>query len=431
MRKNFVLIMVCMVMTFTNSCKNGTYSKNNNQNKLTMEASTKKTEPVLGLGTPVTANFTGEAWLQYLSGQPEYECNVYNVTFAPGTRNYWHSHTIGQILLCTEGIGYYQEKGKPARSLQPGDVVNIPANTIHWHGAAPDSRFTHIGITPRVSENNTEWMGEVTDEEYSEAISTFAQETPKNEKDTDRIELCKKNYTTLFGGEALTGQGSDPEMMDILQKFIFGDIFRTGNLDMKTREMITCITLTAMQTLPQLKAHAGAALNAGVTPVELRELVYLCAPFIGFPKTLNALGTINEVFKERGIALPLESQETVKEEERFEKGKEIQRALYGEKMKEALKTLPAGMNDTLPRLLTEMCFGDFYTRSGLDIKTRELLSLCILATLGAERQIESHAQGNLKAGNNKETLIAAMIQCLPYIGFPLALNAIHIIKDIE
>ena len=106
----------------------------------------------------------------------------------------------------------------------------------------------------------------------------------KTEKDMDRIELCKKNYTTLFGGEALTGQGTDPEMMDILQKFIFGEVFRTGELDIKTREMITCVTLATMQTLPQLKAHAGAALNVGVTPVELREAIYSCAPFIGFPK---------------------------------------------------------------------------------------------------------------------------------------------------
>lgn len=259
----------------------------------------------------------------------------------------------------------------------------------------------------------------------------FAQEMPKNEKEMDRIELCKKTYNQLFGGEALTNAGSDPELMNILQKFIFGEVFYTGELDVKTREMITCVTLATMQTLPQLKAHAAAALNVGVTPVELREAIYQCAPFIGFPKTLNAVSTINEVFKEKGIASPLESQETVKEGERFEKGKEIQFPLYGEKMKESLQTLPDGMNEDLPRLLTEMCFGDFYTRSGMDVKTRELLSLCVLATLGADRQIESHTRGNIKAGNDKATLVAAMIQCLPYIGFPLALNAIHIIKDIE
>lgn len=130
-----------------------------------------KKEPVLGWGTPISDNFTGEAWLRMLSAQPEYDCSIYNVTFAPGTRNYWHKHSVGQILLCTEGVGYYQEKGNAAQQLHTGDVVHIPANAIHWHGATPDSRFTHIGITPKVSENKVEWLGEVTDEEYNHAIS--------------------------------------------------------------------------------------------------------------------------------------------------------------------------------------------------------------------------------------------------------------------
>ena len=157
-------------------------------------------------------------------------------------------------------------------------------------------------------------------------ILVFSQNVlnSKTEGSMDRIEFCKKNYATLFGGEALTGQGTDPEMMDILQKFIFGEVFRTGNLDMKTREMITCATLATMQTLPQLKSHTNAALKIGVTPVELRETIYLSAPFIGFPRMLNALGTINEVFKERGISLPLEKQGVVTEVDRRERGKEIQ-----------------------------------------------------------------------------------------------------------
>ena len=96
-----------------------------------------------------------------------------------------------------------------------------------------------------------------------------AQEVQK-EDTMDRIELCRKNYTALFGGEALTGTGTDPELMDILQKYIFGEVFAVGDLDLKTRELITCTVLSVMQTLPQLKAHAAAALTVGVTPVELR-----------------------------------------------------------------------------------------------------------------------------------------------------------------
>lgn len=264
-------------------------------------------------------------------------------------------------------------------------------------------------------------------------LPVFAQQTStyKKEKDMDRIELCKKNFTTLFGGEALTGQGADPEMMDILQKYIFGEVFRTGNLDMKTREMITCITLATMQTLPQLKAHAGAALNVGVTPVELRELVYLCAPYIGFPKTLNALATINEVFQAKGIALPLERQGTVTEDNRAERGREIQEPLYGDAVREALENLPGGLGDEAARYLTEFCFGDIYTRSGLDMATRELLVYCILTTLEAESQLVSHTRSNIKLGNSKETLAAAVIQCMPYVGFPPALKALKIIQNTQ
>lgn len=265
----------------------------------------------------------------------------------------------------------------------------------------------------------------------SRFLPVFAQDNPvANETEKmDRTELCKKNYTTLFGGEALTGQGTDPEMMDILQKFIFGEVFRTGELDIKTREMITCITLATMQTLPQLKAHAAAALNVGVTPVELRETVYLCAPFIGFPKTLNALATINDVFKERGISLPLEAQGTVTEKDRNEKGAAIQNILYPEGIKDAMKNVPGGLGNEIERFLTEYCFGDIYTRNGLDIKTRELLAYCVLTTLEAESQLRSHLQGNLTVGNTKETLAAAIIQCLPYIGFPPAIKALKIIQE--
>lgn len=267
----------------------------------------------------------------------------------------------------------------------------------------------------------------------SGSLPGFAQHatTSKTDKEMDRIELCKKNFTTLFGGEALTGQGSDPEMMDILQKFIFGEVFRTGDLDMKTREMITCITLTTMQTLPQLKAHVGAALNVGVTPIELRELVYLCAPYIGFPKTLNALATINEVFTERGIALPLEKQGTVTEENRYEKGNEIQEPIYGDAVKEALKNVPGGLGDEAARFLTEYCFGDIYTRSGIDMQTRELLVYCILTTLEADSQLISHTRSNIKLGNSKEILAAAVIQCLPYIGFPPAMKTLKIIQEVQ
>jgi 4-carboxymuconolactone decarboxylase len=247
----------------------------------------------------------------------------------------------------------------------------------------------------------------------------------------DRTELSNGVYRRLFGTPDGSVLEQDPELMTILRRLIFGDIFRTGDLSDRTRELITVVVLATQQTLPQLKAHTAAALNVGVAPLEVREAVYQCAPFIGFPRTLNAMSAVNEVLHERGIELPLPRQDTVSEDDRFEKGRAIQFPLYGDEIRENLTDLPDGLGDVLARLLTESCFGDFYTRGGLTVADRELLVLCVLAALGGtEIQLRPHAAGNLKVGNGKATQVAAMIHCYPYVGFPRAVNAIRIIKDL-
>lgn len=247
--------------------------------------------------------------------------------------------------------------------------------------------------------------------------------------DKSRSERAQHKYHELFGPTSLQ-DATDPELMAIMDRFIFGEVFYTGNLDDKTRELVTITVLTTNQTLPQLKEHTNAALNIGVSPIEIREVVYQCAPFIGFPKVLNALDSINSVFKSRGIKLPLDNKGTVQENERLEKGREKQFPLYGDGMKKYMANLPGELGTTIPDMLTVSCFGDFYTREGLDIKTRELMIYCVLTALGGtERQMASHVLGNLKVGNSKETLISAMVQCYPYIGFPRISNAINIIKE--
>jgi 4-carboxymuconolactone decarboxylase len=255
---------------------------------------------------------------------------------------------------------------------------------------------------------------------------------PKKKDTMNRIERSKQKYEELFQQIQSVSNSDDPELMTILQRFIFGEVFYAGNLNDKTRELITITALATNQTLPQLKAHTGAALNIGVKPIEIREVVYQLAPFIGFPKVLNALDTINSVFKSKGIKLPLENEGTIRDSERFEKGKEIQYPIYGEGMKQNMKDLPGELAEAIPTMLTESCFGDFYTREGLDIKTRELMIFCALATLGGtDRQMGSHAIGNMKVGNDKETLFSALLQLYPYIGFPRIANAIYSIKDVK
>ncbi len=111
--------------------------------------------------------FTGTAWLNMLVPQDETRSYaIGNVVFEPGCRNNWHKHPAGQILLVTDGKGYYQEKGKAAKLLTKGDVVVIPSHIEHWHGTAHDSNLTHIVVTNNSKQGAVERLAPVTDEEY-------------------------------------------------------------------------------------------------------------------------------------------------------------------------------------------------------------------------------------------------------------------------
>ncbi|HPQ67507.1 MAG TPA: cupin domain-containing protein [bacterium] len=117
--------------------------------------------------------FTNTTWVNMLhtDEQGVFDTQVYDVRFEPAARTFWHSHPGGQILLVTSGTGYYQEKGKPAQLLKPGDVVAIPPDVVHWHGAAPQSEFVHLGMSTNVHLGPAQWFGPVTDEEYGEATA--------------------------------------------------------------------------------------------------------------------------------------------------------------------------------------------------------------------------------------------------------------------
>ena len=250
----------------------------------------------------------------------------------------------------------------------------------------------------------------------------------------NRKERTEQKMQELFHSHAAGEEGTDGAFMQILQGYIFGDVCYTGSLDNRMRELVTVTVLTTLGTLPQLKAHVQASLNAGCTPVEIREAVYQCAPFIGFPKTLNAISTMNEVFAGNNIELPLPSQRTLtgeSEEERYQRGLAIQALLYGDEIAGRYTWLPGEFAQAVPRFLTELCFGDFVTRTGLDGKTRELLTVVLLAALGgAELQVKSHVQGALKAGNTKEEVVCALTHASGYLGIPRLFNALNACKDL-
>ncbi|OJV74705.1 MAG: cupin [Bacteroidia bacterium 44-10] len=157
MKHNFKYILPLVIALFT-AC-------NNNQNT----AETKQqNDLVFPQGEKITnANFTGTAYLQSLIEADSLNAiSVGNVTFEAGARSKWHTHPAGQILLAIDGVGYYQEKGKPKQILRKGDAIKCPPDISHWHGASADTAFVQIAITGR-EKGETVWLEEVTDEEYN------------------------------------------------------------------------------------------------------------------------------------------------------------------------------------------------------------------------------------------------------------------------
>lgn len=177
------------------------------------------------------------------------------------------------------------------------------------------------------------------------------------------------------------------------------------------------------QELDVYKDMLPKALDAGLTPVMVKEMVYQAVDYLGIGRVMPFLSATNEILTARGVQLPLPAQTGTTMENRLEKGAQAQADIFGEHMKEAWKT------GHINRWLAANCFGDYYTRGGLNLKQREMITFCFLAAQGGcEPQLTAHAKGNMNLGNDKDFLIRVISQCLPYIGYPRSLNAVNCVN---
>ncbi|MGD0279658.1 MAG: carboxymuconolactone decarboxylase family protein [Smithella sp.] len=243
-------------------------------------------------------------------------------------------------------------------------------------------------------------------------------------------ETAHKNHEELFPNHKSTLKVTDPEFIDVFDNFAFDEVLSYGNLDTKTRLMVILASLIAQQTLSEYRAMLSGALNIGVTPVEVKEIVYQSVPYVGIAKVFDFIHATNEILESRGIKLPLEGQSTTSTETRFEKGLALQKEIFGDMIDKMYQESPANQLH-IQKYLSANCFGDYLTRTGLDIQTRELLTFSMILSLGGcEPQLKGHIQGNINVGNDQEVLLSAVTQLLPYVGYPRALNAIRCINEI-
>ena len=200
---------------------------------------------------------------------------------------------------------------------------------------------------------------------------------------------------------------TDPEFMERFAHFAFDEVVNEEGqqLEPATRYLAILSALMGCQGLDAFKSLIPQALEAGLTPVMIKEAVYQAVDYLGMGRVIPFLDGVNQVFKEQGIALPLEGQATTTLEDRLEKGSQAQVDIFGEGMRDFWK------GGHINRWLAANCFGDYYTRTGLDLKQREMITFCFLAAQGGcEPQLTSHASGNMRLGNDKAFLIRVISQ---------------------
>ncbi|EAL1123627.1 carboxymuconolactone decarboxylase family protein [Campylobacter coli] len=224
---------------------------------------------------------------------------------------------------------------------------------------------------------------------------------------------------------------SDKEYFTHHINFTFGESFAKANLDKEKYFLITLASTLAVDGKMGFKTLLKGAINNDISPVAIKEVIYQATPYVGFIKVYDFLNVCNEVFEKLGIEMPLAPQGTNTQDNRKERGREMQNAIFGKanitKMIESTPKDKTFMND----FLSANCFGDYYTRNGLDLKTRELLTLVYLISLGgADNQVKAHVQGNLNMGQSRESLLKIIAALVLYIGYPRALNAINALDEL-
>ncbi|UOO47109.1 carboxymuconolactone decarboxylase family protein [Enterococcus casseliflavus] len=236
-------------------------------------------------------------------------------------------------------------------------------------------------------------------------------------------------HEKMFPGYVSDFLRTDPEFIERFDNFAFDEVIEAIDLEDNTRFIAILATLLGSQSLDEFKAMVPASMNFGVTPVEMKEIIYQSVAYLGIGCVFPFLKAINEIFEMLGIPLPLDRQGTTTMENRLAKGAETLVNIVGPQM-ENFATRGPEETRHINKWLTDNCFGDYYTRRGLTHKQREMITFCfLLAQGGCEPQLISHAKTNMRIGNDKEFLIKIISQVLPFIGYPRSLNAIACVNE--
>lgn len=239
-------------------------------------------------------------------------------------------------------------------------------------------------------------------------------------------EAARAFHEKMFPGYESDFLRTDPEFIERFDNFAFDEVVAQVELDEETRYLGWLATLLGCQGIDEYRAILPAALRNGITPVQAKEVVYQAVAYLGIGRVFPFLRATNEILEAEGASLPLPAQATTapERESRMAAGEQVQVDIFGEGMR-GYRDKGNPDHPWINEWLVGNCFGDWYTRGGLDLKQRELITFCFIAAQGGcDAQAKAHAAANISVGNSKELLIRVISSNLPFIGYPRTLNAL-------
>jgi 4-carboxymuconolactone decarboxylase len=351
-------------------------------------------------------NFTGIARVDTLfETKNPLSASAGSVTFEPGARTAWHSHPAGQILIVTAGTGRVQQWGHRVEEIRTGDVVRIPPDQKHWHGASPQTAMTHIAITEPRNGTNVRWMERVSDEQFAAApLAAEPQASPPPQ-----------------GGARPSGpvqQRVAPGLATLTDDVLYGDVWRRSDLSPRDRSLVTIAALIAMGKPAQLAGHLGRALDNGVGPSEASGVLAHLAIYSGWPNAVSALQIYDEVYTARKVDTT--ALRTVSSPQSAPASDAARARAVADEVESVAPKFAALTNDVV--------FGDLWRRSDLSLRDRSLVTVAALTAMGDDDELEMYIRRGLQSGLTEGQIVEALTHLGFYAGWPKAANALRVVK---
>lgn len=335
------------------------------------------------------------------------------VTFEPGARSAWHTHPLGQMLIVTDGTGWIQAWGGPVQTMRKGDVVQIPAGVKHWHGATATSAVTHYAIQEEVGGKNVTWLEKVSDPQYNQTTKGEDRmtETPITQPQIERRRLSPEEVSAVA-----------PALEDYTQRRLYGEVWKRPGLSPRDRSLITVAALIARNQTAALGYYIGTALDNGVKPKEISEVITHLAFYSGWANAMGAAGAAKEVFDERHIGLdqlPTVSVTPLP----IDQAAEDRRAAS---VKASIGEVAPGVE----RYTTDILFKDLWLRPDLTPRDRSLVTVAALTAAGQSAQITFHLNRAMDNGLTKAEAQEVFTHLAFYVGWPNVMSALPVAKDV-